>query len=60
MTQPILDLCARATQRPGVTVSWRWYEHSGIDLNRGKKRAEAIAAVSALESDKKSNADLGG
>ena len=31
-TQPILDLCERATRRPGARVSWRWWGKAGIDL----------------------------
>ena len=31
-TQPIMDLCEQITQRPGVRVSWSWWEQAGIDL----------------------------
>ena len=38
-TRPILDLCERATRRPGARVSQRWWEQVGIDLERVRKRA---------------------
>ena len=59
-TQPILDLCERDTQRPGVRVSWQWWEHAVIDLEVAKKRAVEAATVSELESDPELNADPGG
>ena len=38
-TQPILDLCERATPRLGDRVSRQWWEKEGIDLEKGKGRA---------------------
>ena len=38
-TRPILDLCEWAAQRPGVRVSWWWWEQDGLDLEKTKKRA---------------------
>ena len=43
-TQPTLDLCEQSAQRPGVRVSWRWWEQAGIGLEGAKKRAAAAAA----------------
>ena len=48
-TRPILDLCERATQRPGAKVSRRWWEQAGIDLEGANKRAAEETTVS--ESD---------
>ena len=49
-TQPILDLCERATQRRGVRVSWRWRKQEGIDIKAAKERAAgAIGTDSELE-----------
>ena len=63
-TQPIMELCERATLRPGVRVSWRCWEQEGIDLERSKKRAAEIATRSEPDSeeeaDVESNGDLGG
>ena len=42
-TRPILDLCERSVLRPGVRVSWRWWEQDGLDLEGVKKRAAAAA-----------------
>ena len=41
MTRPILDLCDWSARRPGVWVSWRWWEQDGLDLKREKERAAA-------------------
>ena len=30
--QPIMDLCERATWRPGARVSRRWWEQAGVDF----------------------------
>ena len=59
-TQPILDLCEQATRRPGARVSRRWWEQSGIDLERAKKRAAEAATVSESNSDSESNKYPGG
>ena len=59
-TQTILDLCERATQRPGARVSQRCWEQSGIDLEGEKERAAEAATVSESDSDSESNADPGG
>ena len=48
-TRPILDLCERATRRPGVRVSWQWWEQAGIDLEGAKKRVAEAATVLELE-----------
>ena len=40
-TRPILDLCERSGQRPGDWVSWRWWEHEGIDIEGDMDRAVA-------------------
>ena len=39
--QPILDLCEKSSQRPGVWVSRWWWEKDGLDLELAKKRAAA-------------------
>ena len=31
VTRPILDLCEKATRRPGARVSWQWWEQTVID-----------------------------
>ena len=61
-TQPILDLCERATWRPGARVYWLWWEQADIDLEGAKKRAAEAATVSEseLEADLESNDELGG
>ena len=50
VTQPILDLCERATRRPGARVSLQWWEQDGIDLEGEKKRAAEKTTISELES----------
>ena len=45
-TQKILDLCERATRRPGARVSRWWWEQADIDLEGAKKRATEAATVS--------------
>ena len=37
--RPILELCKRATRRPGARVSRKWWEQAGIDLEGARKRA---------------------
>ena len=63
-TQPIMDLCERATQRLGARVSWRRWDKDGIDLEGAKKRAAEADTVleseSEAESDLELNKDLGG
>ena len=41
-TQPILDLCKRATQRPGAQVPRRWWEQAGIDLEGGEETGGGV------------------
>ena len=59
-TQPIMDLCEQATQRPGERVSRWWWDQAGINLEGAKKRSAEAATVLESESDLESNADLGG
>ena len=44
-TRPILDLCEKATRRPGAQVARRWWEQSEIDWKGARERAETAAAV---------------
>ena len=60
VTRPILDLCERATRRPGARVSWRRWEQDGIDLEGDKNRVADEATVLESESDSESNAVPGG
>ena len=53
-TRPILDLCEQATWQPGARVSWRWWEHSRIDLEGGAKMGSGII------DDKRGNIFRGG
>ena len=39
VTRPIMGLFERSTRRPEARVSRRWWEHTGIDLKGGNKRA---------------------
>ena len=59
-----MDLCERATRRPGARVSWQWWEQDGIDLEGVKKRAAETTRISDSESeeevDVESNKDSGG
>ena len=50
-TEPIMDLCERATQRLGVRVSRRWREQDGIDLEGSKKRASETTTISEPDLD---------
>ena len=54
-TRTILDLCKQATWRPGVKVSWRWWEKAGIDLDVARKQA-AVSAT-RLETDSEEESD---
>ena len=38
-TRPIMDLCEWSTQRLGDSVSQRWWEQKGIDLEKAKGKA---------------------
>ena len=40
-TRSIQDLCERYVRRPGVWVSWRWWEQDGLDMEGAKERAAA-------------------
>ena len=51
VTRPIMDLCERSTWRTGIRVYWRWWEQTGIDLERKKKRAAEATTESESESD---------
>ena len=59
-TQPILDLCERATHRPGVRVFRRWWEQAGINLEGGKEEGGRGRNVLGVRVDSESNADPGG
>ena len=50
-TRPILDLCEQATRRPGVRVSRRWWEQTGIDLKGAREKAAAAAAETETETE---------
>ena len=50
-TLPILELCERATRRPGARVSQRWCEQAGIDLEGANKQAAETKMISESESD---------
>ena len=63
--RPILYLCERANRWSGESVSWKWWEQAGIDLEGAKKQsAEAMKVLeseleSEAESDVESNEDSG-
>ena len=63
-TRPILDLCEKASWRPGERVLQRWREQDGIDLEGAKKRAADITMRPEPdleeEADLESNRDSGG
>ena len=42
-TQPILYLGEQSVQRPGAWISWRWWEHEGLDLVGEMEQAVAEA-----------------
>ena len=56
LTRRILDLCKRATRRPGARMSWRWWEQAGINLEGAKKRA--AESTTRLEMDTESEEEL--
>ena len=39
--QTILYLCEQSAWRPGVWVSWRWWDQYGLDLERETERSAA-------------------
>ena len=45
-TRPILDLCERSAQSPGMRLSWRCWGQVGLDLEGAKERSAAAAAYS--------------
>ena len=57
-TLPIMDLCERATRRPGVRVSWQWWEQDGIYLEGTKKREAEKTAISESESESEEELDV--
>ena len=38
-TRPIMDFCERSVRRPGVWVSWQWWDQEGLVLEGVKERA---------------------
>ena len=48
-TRPILDLCKKATRRPGTQVARRWWEQTGIDWKGARERAAVEAAEPGTE-----------
>ena len=56
VTRPILDLCERATRRPGARVFWRWWEQNIIDLEGSKKWA--VETTTRSEPDSEEGADV--
>ena len=59
-TRPILDLCKRATRKPGAQVSRQWWEQAGIDLEGVRKRAAESTTRSETESDEESDGETNG
>ena len=55
--QTIMDLCERATWRPGARVSRWWWYQAVINLEEARKREAEAEMVSELESDSELNAD---
>ena len=45
----ILDLCEKATRRPGARLAWRWWEQTGIDCKGERERAAATATEPGME-----------
>ena len=62
VTRPILDLCEKATRRPGARVSQRWLEQTGIDWKGAQERAEAVVAEPGTDSKSEyaMDGDVGG
>ena len=58
--QEILDLCERATRRPGARVSQRWWEQDGIDLEGAKKQASETTTILEPDSEEESDVELNG
>ena len=56
-TRPILDLCERATWRPGAQVSQRWWEQARIDLEGARKQAAELTTRSETESEEESDGE---
>ena len=56
-THQLLDLCERATRRPGSRVSWRWWEQAGIDLEGANKRVAEAATESESEPESESESE---
>ena len=56
--QLILDLCERATWRPGARVSWRWWEQEGINLEGAKKRAAETTMILEWKSEEEVDVEL--
>ena len=61
-TRPILDLCKKATQRPGARVTRQWWEQTGVDWKGARERAAAAAAELGMEgfTDLESEDAMGG
>ena len=59
-TQPIMDLCERATRQPGAWVSRRWWEQAGIDPERARKRAAESTMRLETESEEESDGEPNG
>ena len=53
-----MDLCERDTRRPGVRVSWWWWEQDRIDLEGAKKRAAETTTRSDPDSEEKADVEL--
>ena len=59
-TRPILDLCERATWRPGLRMSRRWWVQDGIDLEGAKKRAAEATTRSEPDSEEEADVESNG
>ena len=42
-TRPIMDLCKKTVQRPGIWVAQRWCKQEGIDLAGARARTATEA-----------------